>query len=77
MKKVFGLFLSLLLFVTFSFAVIGCNKKEESAPEAPKVEAPAPAAEQSTAATTETKAATEEGAAATKEGAEKPATETK
>lgn len=44
MKKVFALILSLLMFVTFSFSVLGCKKKEAPAPEAPKVEAPAPAA---------------------------------
>ena len=44
MKKVFAIILSLLFFVTFSFAVVGCKKAEEQKPaEPPKVAAPAPA----------------------------------
>ena len=44
MKKVFAIILSLLFFVTFSFAVVGCKKAEEQKPaEPPKVVAPAPA----------------------------------
>ena len=38
MKKVFAIILSLLFFVTFSFAVVGCKKAEEQKPaEPPKV----------------------------------------
>lgn len=44
MKKVFAIVLSMLFFVTFSFAVVGCKKAEEQKPaEPPKVEAPAAA----------------------------------
>ena len=44
MKKVFAIILSLLFFVTFSFAVVGCKKAEEQKPaDPPKVAAPAPA----------------------------------
>jgi hypothetical protein len=43
MKKIFSIFLSLLFFVTLSFAVVGCKKAEEQKPEA-TVETPAPAA---------------------------------
>ncbi len=44
MKKVFAIILSLLFFVTFSLAVVGCKKAEEQKPaEPPKVAAPAPA----------------------------------
>lgn len=50
MKKAIVLILSLLLFVTFSFSVLGCKKKEEAVPEASTVEAPAPAATATTAA---------------------------
>jgi len=42
MKKIFSLILSLLLFVTLSFAVVGCKKAEEQKPET-KAETPAPA----------------------------------
>ena len=42
MKKIFSIFLSLLFFVTLSFAVVGCKKAEEQKPEA-TVETPAPA----------------------------------
>jgi len=42
MKKLFAISLSLLFFVSLSFAVVGC-KKEEPKPEA-AVETPAPAA---------------------------------
>lgn len=45
MKKVFSVIISLLFFVTLTFAVVGCKKKEEQKPAAaPAVEAPAPAA---------------------------------
>jgi hypothetical protein len=47
MKKVFAIIISLLFFVTLSFAVVGCKKAEEQAP-APAPEAttaPAPAPE--------------------------------
>jgi hypothetical protein len=44
MKKVFAIILSLLLVVTFSFAVVGCKKAEEQKPAEPaKTAAPAPA----------------------------------
>lgn len=42
MKKLFAISLSLLFFVTLSFAVVGCKKAEEQKPEA-AVETPAPA----------------------------------
>ena len=43
MKRVFAVFLSLLFFVTLSFAVVGCQKAEEKKPAEPvKQEAPAP-----------------------------------
>jgi len=48
MKKVFAIILSLLFFVTLSFAVVGCKKAEEQKP-AEKV-APAPAPEATPAA---------------------------
>ncbi len=44
MKKVFSIILSVLFFVTLSFAVIGCKKAEEQKPAEPAAtEAPAPA----------------------------------
>jgi len=44
MKRVFAVFLSLLFFVTLSFAVVGCQKAEEKKPAEPvKKEAPVPA----------------------------------
>ena len=52
MKKVFAIFLSLLFFVTLSFAVVGCKKAEEQKPEA-AVETPAPAPEPAPAPGTE------------------------
>ena len=42
MKKIFSIILSLLFFVTLSFAVVGCKKAEEQTPAA-TVETPAPA----------------------------------
>lgn len=42
MKKLFAISLSLLFFVTLSFAVVGCKKAEEQKPEA-AMETPAPA----------------------------------
>ena len=42
MKKVFAAIFSLLFFVTLSFAVVGCKKKEQK-PEEAVTEAPAPA----------------------------------
>ncbi|MBN1382877.1 MAG: hypothetical protein JXA41_14495 [Deltaproteobacteria bacterium] len=77
MKKLFALFLSLLFFVTFSFAVVGCNEKKDSASEAPKVGAPAPAAEESSPATEESKPTDEEDDAADEEGEKTPETEAK
>ena len=41
MKKIFSIILSLLFFVTLSFAVVGCKKAEEQTPAA-TVETPAP-----------------------------------
>lgn len=41
MKKTFSIILSLLFFVTLSFAVVGCKKAEEQTPAA-TVETPAP-----------------------------------
>ena len=42
MKKVFAIILSVLFFVTLSFAVISCKKAEEQKPAEPaKTEAPA------------------------------------
>ena len=35
MKKVFSIILSVLFFVTLSFAVIGCKKQEEQKPAEP------------------------------------------
>ncbi|MCX5854009.1 MAG: hypothetical protein NTZ24_05375 [Deltaproteobacteria bacterium] len=44
MKRVFAVFLSLLFFVTLSYAVVGCQKAEEKKPAEPvKKEAPVPA----------------------------------
>jgi hypothetical protein len=41
MKKIFAIFISMLLVASLSLAVVGCKKAEEQAPaEAPKVEAP-------------------------------------
>ena len=41
MKKLFAIFVAMLLVASLSFAVVGCKKAEEPAPaEAPKVEAP-------------------------------------
>ena len=46
MKKIFAVIFSLLFFVTLSFAVVGCKKKEEQKPEAvTEMPAPAPAPE--------------------------------
>lgn len=42
MKKVLSIMVSLLLFATLTFAVVGCKKAEEPKP-APAVEVPAPA----------------------------------
>ncbi len=42
MKKLFAISLSLLFFVTLSFAVVGCKKAEEQKPDA-AMETPAPA----------------------------------
>ena len=42
MKKISAIILSLLFFVTLSFAVVGCKKAEEQQPAA-TVETPAPA----------------------------------
>ncbi|MFO7570955.1 MAG: hypothetical protein R6W75_14315 [Smithellaceae bacterium] len=39
MKKVFAIFVSVLLFASLSIAVVGCKEAPEQ--EAPKVEAPA------------------------------------
>ena len=60
MKKVSAIILSLLFFVTLSFAVVGCKKAEEQkpaqttapapAPEATPAPAPAPAPEATPAA---------------------------
>ena len=43
MKKIFSIILSLLFFVTLSFAVVGCKKAEEQKPAAVEAPAPAPA----------------------------------
>ncbi len=44
MKKVMAIILSLFSLLTFSLAVVGCNKAEEQKPGEPaKAEAPAPA----------------------------------
>ena len=45
MKKLFAVILSLLFFVTLSFAVIGCKKAEEQKPAETAAPAPAPAPE--------------------------------
>ena len=45
MKKVFAIILSLLFFVTLSFAVVGCKKAEEQKPAETTAPAPAPAPE--------------------------------
>jgi len=50
MKKLLAIIFSLLFFVTLSFAVSGCKKKEEPKPEEavtemPEMPAPAPAPE--------------------------------
>jgi len=42
MKKLFAVILSLLFFVTLSFAVVGCKKSEEQKPAEMAVPAPAP-----------------------------------
>jgi preprotein translocase subunit SecG len=44
MKKIFAIILSLLFFVTLSFAVVGCKKAEEQKPAQTAAPAPAPAA---------------------------------
>jgi len=43
MKKVFAIILSMLFFVTLSFAVVGCKKAEEQKPAETAVPVPAPA----------------------------------
>lgn len=43
MKKLFAVILSLLFFVTLSFAVVGCKKAEEQKPAETAAPAPAPA----------------------------------
>jgi hypothetical protein len=50
MKKVFAIILSLLFFVTLSFAVVGCKKAEEQKPAEKVAPAPAPAPEAAPAA---------------------------
>ena len=45
MKKVSAIILSLLFFVTMSFAVVGCKKAEEQKPAETAAPAPAPAPE--------------------------------
>ncbi|MCE5262863.1 MAG: hypothetical protein LLG97_04935 [Deltaproteobacteria bacterium] len=45
MKKAFAIILSLLFFVTLSFAVVGCKKAEEQKPAETAAPAPAPAPE--------------------------------
>ena len=45
MKKVSAIILSLLFFVTLSFAVVGCKKAEEQKPAETAAPAPAPAPE--------------------------------
>ncbi len=45
MKKVYAITLSLLFFVTLSFAVVGCKKAEEQKPAPAPAAAPAPAPE--------------------------------
>ena len=45
MKKLFAVILSLLFFVTLSFAVVGCKKAEEQKPAETAAPAPAPAPE--------------------------------
>jgi len=45
MKKFFAVILSLLFFVTLSFAVVGCKKAEEQKPAETAAPAPAPAPE--------------------------------
>jgi len=44
MKKVCAIILSLLLFATLSFAVVGCKKAEEQKPAETAAPAPAPEA---------------------------------
>jgi len=44
MKKVFAIILSMLFFVTLSFAVVGCKKAEEQKPAETAAPAPAPEA---------------------------------
>lgn len=43
MKKVSAIILSMLFFVTLSFAVVGCKKAEEQKPAETAAPAPAPA----------------------------------
>jgi preprotein translocase subunit SecG len=43
MKKVSAIILTLLFFVTLSFAVVGCKKAEEQKPAETTAPAPAPA----------------------------------
>jgi hypothetical protein len=43
MKKVSAIILSMLFFVTLSFAVVGCKKAEEQKPAETTAPAPAPA----------------------------------
>lgn len=40
MKKIFAIFVAMLLVASLSLSVVGCKKAEETAPEAPAVEAP-------------------------------------
>lgn len=64
MKKLFAISLSLLFFVTLSFAVVGCKKAEEQKPEAAmETPAPAPAPEAAPAPAPAPEAAPAPGAA--------------
>ena len=65
MKKVFAIILSMLLFVTLSFAVVGCKKAEEQKPAEPAKTAPAPAPAPAPAGTTPAPAGTSAAPAAT------------
>ena len=57
MKKLFAVILSLLFFVTLSFAVIGCKKAEEQKPAETAAPSPAPAPEATPAPAPEAPAA--------------------
>ncbi|MFH2076380.1 MAG: hypothetical protein ABIJ57_13725 [Pseudomonadota bacterium] len=57
MKKLFAVILSLLFFVTLSFAVVGCKKAEEQKPAETAAPAPAPAPEATPAPAPEAPAA--------------------